>query len=79
MKKKSIRNLIILFLVAIFISIGNVEATAFEVGQKFTKNWKHGFTNYVDSRGNKKIRFDGLKITNGSTLTVIPYELSGNG
>ena len=79
MKKKNIRNLIILFLVAIFISIGNVEAKTFEVGQKFTKSWKHGFTNYVDSKGNNKIRFDGLKITNGSTLTVIPYELSGNG
>ncbi len=79
MKKKSIRNLIILFLVAIFISIGNVEAKTFEVGQKFTKNWKQGFTNYEDSKRNHKIRFEGLKISNGSTLTVIPYELSGNG
>ena len=52
MKKKSIRNLIILFLVAIFISIGNVEAKTFEVGQKFTKNWKQGFTNYEDSKRN---------------------------
>lgn len=79
MKKKSIRNLLILFLVAIFISIGNVEAKAFEVGQKFTKSWHHGLTNYVDSRGNNKIRFDGLKISNGPTLTVIPYQLTGNG
>ena len=51
---------------------------SFVVGDKYTKDWKRGFTNYQDANGNNKIIINGLTIPNpiNRGLTVIPYEIT---
>ena len=78
MKKKSLRNLLILILLVVTFGISSVNAESFVVGDKYTKDWKRGFTNYQDANGNNKIIINGLTIPNpiNRGLTVIPYEIT---
>ena len=62
MKKKSLRNLLILILLVLTFGISSVNAESFVVGDKYTKDWKRGFTNYQDANGNIKIIIIGLTI-----------------
>ena len=55
MKMKRLRNLLILILIVITFGTTRVNAESFVVGDKYTKDWKRGFTNYVDRNGNNKI------------------------
>ena len=78
MKKKNLRNLLILILLVLTFGISSVNAESFVVGDKYTKDWKRGFTNYQDRNGNNKIIINGLTIPNpiNRGLTVIPYEIT---
>ncbi|MBD8924034.1 hypothetical protein EGR52_11670, partial [bacterium] len=78
MKKKSLRNLLILILLVLTFGISSVNAESFVVGDKYTKDWKRGFTNYQDANGNNKIIINGLTIPKpiNRGLTVIPYEIT---
>lgn len=78
MKKKNLRNLLILILLVLTFGISSVNAESFVVGDKYTKDWKRGFTNYQDANGNNKIIINGLTIPNpiNRGLTVIPYEIT---
>ena len=80
MKKKRLRNLFILFLMVACFGVKNIQADSLAVGQKYNKDWKHGFTNYKDANGNNKIINYGITIPNpiNRGLTVIPYVISGN-
>ena len=49
MKMKRLRNLLILILIVITFGTTRVNAESFVVGDKYTKDWKRGFTNYVRS------------------------------
>lgn len=78
MKKKNLRNLLMLILLVLTFGISSVNAESFVVGDKYTKDWKRGFTNYQDRNGNNKIIINGLTIPNpiNRGLTVIPYEIT---
>ena len=80
MKKKRLRNLLILFIMVICIGITKVNAAELAVGQKYDKSWIPGLTNGRDNWGNNKILAYGVSIDNSviSRLSVIPYEISGN-
>lgn len=81
MKMKRLRNLLILILIVITFGTTRVNAESFVVGDKYTKDWKRGFTNYVDRNGNNKIIIEGLTIPKpiNRGLTVIPYEITKMG
>lgn len=81
MKMKRLRNLLILILMVITFCTTRVNAESFVVGDKYTKDWKRGFTNYVDRNGNNKIIIEGLTIPKpiNRGLTVIPYEITKMG
>ena len=63
MKKKSLRNLLILILLVLTFGISSVNAESFVVGDKYTKDWKRtgkngeDFFNYKDANENHSIKF----------------------
>lgn len=78
---KKIRNILLIILMVLIASVTSVKAESFVVGDKYNKDWKRGFTNYVDKNGNNKISIDGLKIPEPISrgLNVIPYEITKAG